>query len=419
MDDDQEEVTQQPNILMAAMEKFHQQQEEGLGSLGEQKQEEVKPDDKKQVPPEVKLPSREEEEEAEVDGLKADDIRTGKGLPISENAKQKFKKLEESRNRWKTKASDYEKKMQELDARIAEISAKTANVQEAEEFKKLQEENNELKKLQDTLFFEQSEEWKRVFEAPIAAASERINGIIGSVVKNLQPQKRAELTTLLNRANLLLGSRESEAEFDSIVDQITEEVITGTAGSKFSKAMQDVFNLTVERQIAKKDKDAAREKITLQQRQVRDNAKKSLEELMALQEAAFEKTPVGEALSKRFADKFSYKENKEIGKKQVTEAFDILIKTGVVTPELTDALHHASLKRVHDKEREFLVSGYTQIAELAERQQKKINELEARITELRGGVGKPPSKTESESKQQNKNTPFSIVDRLNEKLSAV
>jgi hypothetical protein len=139
--------------------------------------------------------------------------------------------------------------------------------------------------------------------------------------------------------------------------------------------------------------------------------------MIALQEAAFEQTPIGQAISKTFADKFEYKDGSQIGKKQVMESIDVFVKTGIVTPELTELLHHASLKRVHDKEREFLLSGYNTMSLLNEENTKKIEALEKRIKELRGGVGEPASKSDTEPKSKTPAKQTSLANRLEEAIS--
>jgi hypothetical protein len=409
------------NIMGAALEKFHAVQEAGLAGLQTSEKEspvEKQPPAEKK-PDEIQPPpaaGKDDDDETEIDSINVDDIRTKAGLPISENAKQKFKKLEDSRNRWKSKVAEYEKKVSEFEAKLAATNTAAGDIENADEFKKLKEENLKLKESQDLLFFEQSDDWKNTFEKPILGVTERINNIIASAVTTLSQADKTSLGSLLNRANALLGKDDAEVEYDAIVDSITENILTGTAGAKLAKSMQDIWSLALERNKAKADKASAREKITVHQKAIRENSRKSLEELLSLQENAFEKTPVGNALSKTFADKFQYNENKEIGKKVVTEAVDVFMKTGVATPELAEALHHASLKRVHDKEREFLLAGYNAMSEASEKQAEKIKELEKRISELRGGIGERPTKEDKPTKKSG-DRPFSLSDRLNSRIS--
>jgi hypothetical protein len=402
-----------PGILDRALDKFYADQEGGLDDIA--------PVQKEAAPlaqETIKSPViADDDDEAEITAIKVDEIKTKAGIPISENAKEKFKKLEGSREKWRTKAIEHEKKIAEFQAKLAETNSKITDIENLDEFKALKAENQKLKETQDLLFFEQSDSWRNTFEKPITEVSERINGIIKSAAKSLSPSSTNELTRILSQANILLGNPDSETEYDSLVDSITENVLTGTAGAKLAKAMQDIWGLAVSRQKAKADKAAAREQITAKERETRDKSRKSLEELLALQEAAFEQTPVGQAISKTFAEKFSYKDGTEIGKKQVMESLDVFMKTGIATPELTELLHHASLKRVHDKEREFLLAGYNTMAAMNEQNAKKIEELEKRIKELRGGVGESPSKSDTESKSKTPPKNTSLASKLEEAIS--
>lgn len=397
-----------PGILGRALDKFHAAQD-GLASL-----EPVTPPAQ---PPPAPPAASDDDDEAEIAALRAEDVRTGKGLPISQNAREKFSKLETSRNKWRTKAQEFEAKMADFQKKLDETNSRATDIQNADEFKALKTENEKLKETQDLLFFEQSDDWKQTFEAPIAAISDRINGIIKSSVKTISPQAANDLTRILSQANVLLGNPDAETEFDTLVDSITDGVLTGTAGSKLSMAMQEVWKLAAARQQAKADKAAAREAITTRKLALQEQTGKTLEEGLAIQEAAFEQTQLGKTLSKTLGEQYQYAEGKEIGKKLLTSALNIFLKTGKATPELTELLHHATLKRVHDKEREYLVQGYTAMETLSQQQATKIAELEKRIKELRGGTGEAPtSGDDKKPKTLAKST--GLANRLEEAINS-
>lgn len=400
-----------PGILDRALNKFHAAQDakEGLESL--------KPETSVETPAKpADPPASDDDDEAEIASLKAENVRTGKGLPISQTAREQFVKLETSRNKWRTKAQEFETKMADFQKKLEETNSRATDIENLEEFKVLKAENAKLKETQDLLFFEQSDDWKNTFEAPIAAISERINGIIKSAVKTISPQAANDLTRILSQANVLLGNPDAETEFDTLVDSITDGVLTGTAGSKLSMAMQEVWKLAAARQKAKADKASAREVITTRQRELQDQTNKTLEESLAMQEAAFERTPLGQTLSKTLGEQYKYAEGKEIGKKLLVGALNTFLKTGKATTELTELLHHATLKRVHDKEREYLVQGYTAMETLSQQQATKIAELEKRIKELRGGTGEAPTSGDDKNKPKTSPKQTGLATRLEEAI---
>jgi len=316
-------------------------------------------------------------------------LTTKHGAPVTEASRSQFKKLQSA-------LSSKHEQFNKLKTELEELKKAPPVQQNDEEYKKIKEENERLKSELDAVAFTHSEEWKNTFDRPIDAESKKVNDYVKIIAPKLDDQKAAKLQSLLSEASNVLGVPDKEAEFDAIVDSITEEFITGTTGRKFSDAMQSLFRLTAKRDEASKDKSTAAKTITQKYAERSERGVKTLNDRLSIEATAFEKSPRGQILISQ-AEKLGYD-----GKKAVESASNELkefLATGTVSPQLAQILHRGSLAKVHDTEIELLANNLILKHQAFEAMSKKVEELEERLLKLRGdGKSSAPVNTEAKGK---------------------
>lgn len=376
----------------------------------EQPEEQAKPDDKpaeeeqKQVlQPKAEEPVRQEQEEDSTESLlniNPDELKTKTGIPVTEASRKSFKKLQEALKKT-------HKELQEAREKLNQAPKKEdIKLDEFEEYKRLVEEKERYKKELDLFAFENSDEWKNTFEAPIKQRTERINSIIGALELDDDDAKSASI--LIRKAQEYLGDPKKEINFSQVIDKIAEDYIKSpTAGKKFIDAMVDLFDLTAKRAEAKADREKARTEIRSKYEKQTTSSLKALEERLDAEIIAFEGSELGKIFKSAKAKDYDYDVTSKANREKALQAFKDFQVTGQVTGELAEMARYYALKPSFDKERDFFLKSNIQLSQATEKLLAENDELKRRISELRG-EGKSDQPDMKPGK--NKNAPKGITD---------
>jgi hypothetical protein len=180
----------------------------------------------------------------------------------------------------------------------------------------------------------------------------------------------------------LLGDPDNIVDFNNWVDKVSEEYMKPTTASSFGKAMTNLFELSVKRAEAYKDKGKAREQIIESMAKKSNTVANSLQERLDTELIAFEKTDVGEIFKK--TKDFDFDASSKANKVKALTAIKDLQVTGQVTADMAEMMRSYALKPAMEKERAFLVENYIRLGKAVEDLIKEKDELNQRILELRG-----------------------------------
>lgn len=311
--------------------------------------------------------------------IKPEDLKTKSGLPVTESSRQSFKNLQKALEK-------KHKEAEELKRKLEEKSQEQIKLDEIEEYKQLLEEKERYKKEVDLFAFENSEEWKQTFEAPIEQRRQRINEIIGNL--ELDEDEVKDATALIRKAQEYLGDPKKEVAFSQVIDKIADSYIrSSTAGKKFTDAMVDLFDLTVKRSEAKADREKARSEIRGKYEKQTNSSLKSLQDRLDMELMAFENSDLGKIFKSAKAKDFDYNATSKANREKFLQAMKDFQVTGQVTQELGEMARYYALKPAFDKEREFFLKSNIELSEGVQKLLQENEELKKRITELRGEGG--------------------------------
>jgi hypothetical protein len=254
--------------------------------------------------------------------------------------------------------------------------------EDLEEYKKAVEERDKYKKEVDLFNFENSAEWINTFEAPITQGWEKVKKIV--VGTDLDDDDGKAAANLIRQAGALMGDPTKEGRFLQLIDKISDDFITGSAGKKFTSVMSDLFDLSVKRAEAKADRSKAVEEVKLKARNQVGSAFKGLEDRIDMELMAFEKTQLGEIFKK--AD-FDFDAGTKANREKALSAIRDFQITGQTTQELAEMARTYALWPSFQKEREFFLQSNIKLSKATENLVKENEELRRRIIELRGDGG--------------------------------
>jgi hypothetical protein len=313
-------------------------------------------------------------------GIKPEDLKTKSGLPVTESSRQSFRNLQKALEKKHKELEDIRKQLQEKPAQ------QEIKLDEIEEYKKLLEEKERYKKEVDLFAFENSDEWKQTFEAPIEQRRNRVNEIISNLELDEDDAKSASV--LIRKAQEYLGDAKKEVAYSQVIDRLAQDYIKSpTAGKKFTDAMVDLFDLTVKRAEAKADREKARTEIRGKYEKQTQSSIKTLQDRLDMELMAFEKSELGQIFKSAKAKDFDYEATSKANREKALQAIKDFQVTGQVTQELAEMARHFSLKPALEKEREFFLKTNIQLSDGVNKLLKENEELKKRILDLRGEGG--------------------------------
>lgn len=316
----------------------------------------------------------EDEDIAKLLAIDPASLKTKAGYPASETARQQFKSVQSA-----LKAKDEKLKAAQKELEEAKKLAGPP-LEEREEFKTIASERDALKKELDLVHFENSPEWKETFVTPIRTETERVAGILEAI--KVEPEDKANIISLIREAEALLGDKSKEIEYSDLVDKISSDYMKPNTASKFARAMDNLFELSVKRAVAYADKEKARQAIVESIAKKSSSTEKSLKERLEAELIAFEKTDVGQ-LFKKTAE-FDFDATSKANAQKALAAIKDFQVTGQVTNDLAEMLRHHALKPAFENERKWLVDNYVKLGKAVPELLKENDELKRRIAELRG-----------------------------------
>lgn len=325
--------------------------------------------------------------------IKADDLKTKAGTPVTESSRQSFQRLQKALEK-------KHKELEEIRKQIQENPQQEVKLDDFEEYKKLLEEKERYKKEVDLFAFENSEEWKQTFEAPIEQRRNRVNEIITNL--DLDDDEAKDASVLIRKAQQYLGDPKKEVAYAQVIDKIAEDYIkSSTAGKKFTDAMVDLFDLTVKRAEAKADREKARSEIRSKYEKQTTSSIKSLQDRLEMELMAFEKSDIGQIFKSEKAKEFDYDATSKANREKALQAIKDFQVTGQVTNELAEMARHYALKPAFDKERDFFLKSNIELYDGVNKLLKENEELKKRISDLRGegGSSETPIKKGSNGRQ--------------------
>lgn len=340
----------------------------------EQRKEPAEPEKKEEAKQPEQKPEPTDDDIAEYINFDPKDLTTKAGLPVSESSRQKFRSLQSM-----LKAKDEKLKAALKD--LEQASKKEATpVEEIEAYKSAVQERDNFKKELDLLHFQNTEEWKSTFEKPIIAEQEKASAIINGL--SLDEDQKTEVINLIRQAEALMGDEKNSSVFSDIVDKIATDYMKPSNASRFSRAMESLFELTVNRGKAYADKEKARQAIVESMGKKSSSAAKALQERLDLELVAFEKTDVGQLFKK--TPEFDFDASSKANKQKILEAIRDFQVTGQITNDLADMVRTYVLKGSFEKEREFLTKNYVKLGTAVNDLLKENDELKKRISYLNG-----------------------------------
>tara|TARA_R110000868_G_scaffold13848_4_gene64388 strand:+ start:6725 stop:7999 length:1275 start_codon:yes stop_codon:yes gene_type:complete len=340
-----------------------------------------------------------------------EELKTKAGQPVTESSRQSFRNLQKA----------LEKKHKELEELKKQILEKPATqevkLDEIEEYKKLLEEKDRYKKEVDLFAFENSDEWKQTFEAPIEQRRNRVNEIISNLDLDEDDAKSASI--LIRKAQEYLGDSKKEIAYSQVIDRLAQDYIKSpTAGKKFTDAMVDLFELTVKRAEAKGDRDKARTEIRGKYEKQTQSSIKTLQERLDMELIAFEKSDLGQIFKSVKAKDFDYDASSKANKEKALQAIKDFQVTGQVTQELAEMARHFSLKPALEKEREFFLKTNIQLSDGVNKLLKENEDLKKRILELRGEGGSQETATKKSPNSKENYDPRNVFQGLEKVLAS-
>lgn len=314
-----------------------------------------------------------QEEQKESDD---DDIDESK---ITGKAAEQWSKLKGSRDKWKNKYAELEKKLAESPS----VSPDELNAMRSQ-LDEIKKERDSLKSSIDRIDYEQSLDFQEKYVAPIKAVAERIGEILPDS-SELDSSESKRLAALSDKLSSLAGIKANKREFFSTVDEIIEEFIPARSlQSAFASEASELWKRATEFYAERENSKALSKKEMEERRKylagTRDNIFQELDS--GLSEFESKAKQRIEAWNKS-AD-FQYGEFKNKDFSQAKQLLAEFAETRKMTPELKELILHGALAPMDRKEKKF-VSGVIVAQKNEIESLKQENERLKKAMEKRGG----------------------------------
>lgn len=342
-----------------------------------------------------KEPESKKDEEPTIEELSRRD-----GKPISQAARESFKKLETANKANKIRIEELEKELEKFKA-----GPSADDITSHESYLTLAKQKQELEDRISLIDFENGEEFKSTFIEPRKKAGDDVM----KYITDLSERDFENIAPLLGEMDSLNGDPKNETKFLKIVDKISESM-TPSVAARFAKASMSFFEASVAERKAYADKAAARSEIYKKREETTSKGLKGIENALRAKVMAWEKTPVGKVLLVDKDKDFASRDTITTNMKKAVTALNDFIAGGVITPELQDILVFGAIGDVHTKERDFLLTGFRAISEENESIKKELESTKAKLDKL---SAKPSgSFNDDDSQSTEKPSGYGMLDAI-------
>jgi len=289
------------------------------------------------------LTEQERQELKDLDSTDENDLRKPDGTKVSPASTKDFKKM-------KKMLKDAYRSLAKARG-ASKVSPKIVG-----DYETLRKDFNELKGKYDTAFFQETQEWKDTYQAPVDKANEDMVKWLGSHEHDKDSDELAEMESHINEITKALHAGD-EIKYYQEVDEVAGYLKKG-AGTRFEQAAPALWKAHMDKVSAFKDKHSARDTVINRFRTVALERAKEVNKLVDASIADFEHNNqiviTAYKTDERFKDYINYDEIVTQKKEHIKKHIENALVNRQVSPELATIINQGILYDLKEKETEGL-----------------------------------------------------------------